>query len=312
MAYVNYILDICHLPSYTERRKQISYGEVDIIPRPRKCRKVCQLPRIQEFHPLGPPPCGPAVVLNVDEYEAIRLIDRQGFSQEECSAYMQVARTTVQMIYNSARKKLAAALDSFRGETQQVPSMYSALKYQGKKLYEYARQGIEVPREARPITVYELLFIRREGDELELEIHCSKGTYIRTIIDDLGEKLGCGAHVIFLRRLAVSKYPVERMVTLEQLQALVDEAAAQDIPAAQLLDPLLMPMDSPASDYPLVNIPETSAVYFKNGNPVRQSGAPLNGLVRVMESESGKFLGMGEIDDEGRVAPRRLVVEYPA
>ena len=91
-------------------RKQISYGEVDIIPRPRKCRKVCQLPRIQEFHPLGPPPCGPAVVLNVDEYEAIRLIDRQGFSQEECSAYMQVARTTVQMIYNSARKKLAAAL----------------------------------------------------------------------------------------------------------------------------------------------------------------------------------------------------------
>ncbi len=83
-------------------------------------------------------------------------------------------------------------------------------------------------------------------------------------------------------------------------------------PPAQLLDPLLMPMDSPASDYPLVNIPEISAVYFKNGNPVRQSGAPLNGLVRVMESESGKFLGMGEIDDEGRVAPRRLVVEYPA
>ena len=190
--------------------------------------------------------------------------------------------------------------------------MYSALKYQGKKLYEYARQGIDVPRESRPITVYELLFIRHEGDELELEIHCSKGTYIRTIIDDLGEKLGCGAHVIFLRRLAVSKYPVERMVTLEQLQALVDQAAAQDIPAAQLLDPLLMPMDSPASDYPLVTIPETSAVYFKNGNPVRQSGAPLNGLVRVMESESGKFLGMGEIDDEGRVAPRRLVVEYPA
>lgn len=91
--------------------------------------------------------------------------------------------------------------------------MYSALKYQWQKLYEYARQGIEVPREARPITVYELLFIRHEGNELELEIHCSKGTYIRTIIDDTGEKLGCGAHVIYLRRLAVSKYPVERMVT---------------------------------------------------------------------------------------------------
>ena len=209
-------------------------------------------------------------------------------------------------------EQLAAALDGFRGKTQQIPSMYSALKYQGKKLYEYARQGIEVPRESRPITVYELLFIRHEGTELELEIHCSKGTYIRTIIDDLGEKLGCGAHVTFLRRLAVSKYPVERMVTLEQLQALVEQANAQDIPAAQLLDPLLMPMDSPASDYPLINIPETSAVYFKNGNPIRTSGAPLQGLVRVTEGAEEKFLGMGEIDDEGRVAPRRLVVEYPA
>ena len=206
--------------------------------------------------------------------------------------------------------ELAEALESFRGDTQQVPSMYSALKYQGKKLYEYARQGIDVPREARPITVYELLFIRHEGNELELEIHCSKGTYIRTIIDDLGEKLGCGAHVIFLRRLAVSKYPVDRMVTLEQLHALVEQAEQQGVPAAELLDPLLMPMDSPASDYPIVNIPLTSSVYFKNGNPVRTSGAPLEGLVRVTEGEEGKFLGMGEIDDEGRVAPRRLVVEY--
>ncbi len=92
-----------------------------------------------------------------------------------------------------------------------------------------------------------MLFIRHEGNELELEIHCSKGTYIRTIIDDLGEKLGCGAHVIYLRRLAVSKYPVERMVTTEHLRELVEQAEQQDIPAAELLDPLLMPMDSPAS-----------------------------------------------------------------
>ena len=208
--------------------------------------------------------------------------------------------------------ELASALESFRGNTQQIPSMYSALKYQGKKLYEYARQGIEVPREARPITVYELLFIRHEGDELELEIHCSKGTYIRTIIDDLGEKLGCGAHVIYLRRLAVSRYPIERMVTLEQLQALVQQAEQQEIPAAELLDPLLMPMDSPASDFPVVNIPTVVAAYFKNGQPVRASTTPAEGLVRVTEGEEGKFIGMGEIDDQGRVAPRRLVVEYPA
>jgi len=208
--------------------------------------------------------------------------------------------------------ELASALESFRGNSQQIPSMYSALKYQGKKLYEYARQGIEVPREARPITVYELLFIRHEGDELELEIHCSKGTYIRTIIDDLGEKLGCGAHVIYLRRLAVSRYPIERMVTLEQLQELVQQAEQQDVPAAELLDPLLMPMDSPASDFPVVNIPTVVAAYFKNGQPVRASTAPVEGLVRVTEGEEGKFIGMGEIDEQGRVAPRRLVVEYPA
>ena len=159
--------------------------------------------------------------------------------------------------------------------------------------------------------VYELLFIRHEGDELELEVHCSKGTYIRTIIDDLGEKLGCGAHVIYLRRLAVSKYPVERMVTMEHLRELVEQAEAQGIAPADLLDPLLMPMDSPAADFPVVNLPLTSSVYFKNGNPVRTSDAPLEGLVRVTEGDEGKFIGMGEMDGEGRVAPRRLVVEYP-
>ncbi|EKY3119826.1 tRNA pseudouridine(55) synthase TruB [Cronobacter turicensis] len=210
-----------------------------------------------------------------------------------------------------SEQELQDALESFRGDTMQVPTMFSALKYQGKPLYEYARQGIEVPREARPITVYELLFIRHEGDELELEVHCSKGTYIRTIIDDLGEKLGCGAHVIYLRRLAVSKYPVERMVTLEQLNALLEEAQTREIAPSELLDPLLMPMDSPAADYPVVNLPLTSSVYFKNGNPVRTSDAPSEGLVRVTEGEAQKFLGMGEIDSEGRVAPRRLVVEYP-
>ncbi|ELY4671840.1 tRNA pseudouridine(55) synthase TruB [Cronobacter muytjensii] len=211
-----------------------------------------------------------------------------------------------------SEQALQDALESFRGDTLQVPTMFSALKYQGKPLYEYARQGIEVPREARPITVYELLFIRHEGNELELEVHCSKGTYIRTIIDDLGEKLGCGAHVTYLRRLTVSKYPVERMVTLEQLNALLEAAQQQEIAPSELLDPLLMPMDSPASDYPVVNLPLTSSVYFKNGNPVRTSDAPSEGLVRVTEGEAQKFLGMGEIDSEGRVAPRRLVVEYPA
>ncbi|MBW5892939.1 tRNA pseudouridine(55) synthase TruB [Pectobacterium polaris] len=206
---------------------------------------------------------------------------------------------------------LEQALEGFRGTTQQVPSMYSALKYQGRKLYEYARQGLTVPREAREITVYELQFIRWEGDELELEIHCSKGTYIRTIIDDLGEKLGCGAHVIYLRRLQVATYPTERMVTLEQLAALAEQAQTQEDPLSLSLDPLLMPMESPVIDFPEVNLTPIVAGYLKLGQAVQAANTPLNGMVRITEGDEHKFIGMGEIDSDGRVAPRRLVVEFP-
>ncbi|UMO88170.1 tRNA pseudouridine(55) synthase TruB [Pectobacterium sp. PL64] len=206
---------------------------------------------------------------------------------------------------------LEQALEGFRGTTQQVPSMYSALKYQGRKLYEYARQGLTVPREAREITVYELQFIRWEGDELELEIHCSKGTYIRTIIDDLGEKLGCGAHVIYLRRLQVATYPTERMVTLEQLAALAEQAQTQELPLSQSLDPLLMPMESPVIDFPEVNLTPVVAGYLKLGQAVQAASVPSNGMVRITEGDEHKFIGMGEIDSDGRVAPRRLVVEFP-
>lgn len=243
----------------------------------------------------------------LDTDKRYRVIARLGQRTDTSDADGQVVE---ERPLNFSATELAQALESFRGETQQVPSMYSALKYQGRPLYEYARQGIEVPREPRPIVVYELLFIRHEGDELELEIHCSKGTYIRTIIDDLGEKLGCGAHVTFLRRLAVGRYPSERMVTLEQLNALVAQAEAEETDSAALLDPLLMPMDSPAADFPVVNLLPEVAFWFKNGQPVRVNGAPAEGLVRVTEGEERKFIGMAEIADDGRVAPRRLVVEH--
>lgn len=211
-----------------------------------------------------------------------------------------------------SQAQLDDALESFRGETQQVPSMYSALKYQGRPLYEYARQGLQVPREARAINVHELQFIRWQDNELELEIHCSKGTYIRTIIDDLGEKLGCGAHVIMLRRLQVARYPVEKMITLERLYELQGEPGELSEEAQAQLDALLMPMDSPAEDYPEVNLSEITAGYFKQGQPVQASNTPQSGLVRVTEGEGRKFIGMAEIADDGRIAPRRLVVEYSA
>ncbi|WP_419236251.1 tRNA pseudouridine(55) synthase TruB [Serratia fonticola] len=243
----------------------------------------------------------------LDSDKRYRVIARLGQRTDTSDADGQIVQ---ERPVNFTQAQLDTALDTFRGNIQQVPSMYSALKYQGKKLYEYARQGIEVPREARSITVYELQFIRWEGDELELEIHCSKGTYIRTITDDLGELLGCGAHVIYLRRLQVAKYPIARMVTLEQLNALVEQAQEQGIAPGELLDPLLMPMDSPAEDFPEVNLLPAVAGYVKQGQPVQAAGAPASGLVRITEGEERKFIGIGEIADDGRVAPRRLVVEY--
>lgn len=245
----------------------------------------------------------------LDSDKRYRVIARLGERTDTSDADGNIVETRP-VTFNQT--ELDDALESFRGDTLQVPTMFSALKYQGRKLYEYAREGITVPREARPITVFELQFIRWEGDELELEIHVSKGTYIRTIIDDLGEKLGCGAHVIMLRRLQVAQYPIERMITLEQLQEMAANANAAETPDYRALDALLLPMDSPAEAFPIVNLLPTVAAYFKQGMPVQVANAPEQGLVRVTEGDEHKFIGMAEIAEDGRVAPRRLVVEFPA
>lgn len=243
----------------------------------------------------------------LDSDKRYRVIARLGQRTDTSDADGNIVETRPMTF---SQVELDVALESFRGETLQVPTMFSALKYQGRKLYEYAREGITVPREARPITVFELQFIRWQGDELELEIHVSKGTYIRTIIDDLGEKLGCGAHVIMLRRLQVARYPIARMMTLEQLQALAAQVNAAETPDYAPLDALLLPMDSPAEDFPAVNLPTPVAAWFKQGMPVQAENAPASGLVRVTEGDEQKFIGMAEIADDGRVAPRRLVVEF--
>lgn len=202
---------------------------------------------------------------------------------------------------------LERSIASFRGETMQVPSMFSALKHQGKPLYEYAREGIEVPREARKINVYEITLLRFEGHEIEMEVHCSKGTYIRTIVDDLGELLGCGAHVTALRRIGVSNYPMDRVVTLEQLESLLEQARCQNIQPRELLDPLLLPLDSAVQDLREVNIIPVVSTYVMQGQAVQVPNAPIEGLVRITVGEDRCFIGVGEIDDDGRVAPRRLV-----
>jgi len=204
-------------------------------------------------------------------------------------------------------EQLATALATFRGTTQQIPSMYSALKYQGQPLYKYAREGIEVPRESRDITVFRLDLLRFEGDEVDLDIHVSKGTYIRTIIDDLG----CGAHVANLRRSAVGNYPTDRMVTMAALEALLAQAEAEEVAPSVYLDPLLLPMTTACDGIPAVFVDDMSANFLRHGNPVQCSGGPSDGLVQVFigdDVDTGEFIGVGEIDDDGLVAPKRITV----
>ncbi|ASM96862.1 tRNA pseudouridine(55) synthase TruB [Vibrio vulnificus] len=209
---------------------------------------------------------------------------------------------------NVTLETLEACIEKFRGESDQVPSMFSALKYQGKPLYEYARKGIEVPRESRKITVYEIILHRFEGDEVEMEVHCSKGTYIRTIVDDLGEMLGCGAHVTMLRRTGVAKYPYENMVTLEQLNELVDNANRDGIAPREVLDPLLMPMDTAVEDLPEVNLIADLADMVMHGQAVQVLSAPTEGQLRLTMGEERRFIGVGEMNRDGKIAPKRLVV----
>jgi tRNA pseudouridine55 synthase len=209
---------------------------------------------------------------------------------------------------NVERDQLEACIDSFRGTTDQIPSMYSALKYQGRKLYEYAREGISIPRESRKITVYSVELLRFDNNEVEMELHVSKGTYIRTIVDDLGEMLGCGAHVTYLRRTGVSNFPYERMVTIEQLQAMLDQAKADEIEPGIVLDALLLPTDTAVQDLPEVNITAAAAVHVLHGNPVSAEVVPAEGtLVRITVGDAAEFIGVGTIDAKGMLAPKRVM-----
>ena len=203
---------------------------------------------------------------------------------------------------NVKTPEILTALERFRGNILQVPTMFSALKYNGKPLYEYARQGITVEREARPITIFGLNFIEYNAPYLTLEVHCSKGTYIRTLVDDLGEALGCGAHVTMLRRTAVADYPTEKMLDWHTLQSLAEQ---QDL---SLLDTLLLPMDTAVAKLPalLLNESQTQGVGF--GQRIKFDNLNrLQGQVRLFSHEN-RFLGVAVIDENNVIRPQRLVV----
>ena len=192
------------------------------------------------------------------------------------------------------------ALNCFRGEIMQAPPMFSAVKHKGQPLYKLARQGIEVEREARAVTVYSNELLAFEGDGFEVETHCSKGTYVRAIAAEIGEMLGCGAHVAALRRNQAGPYGEQDLVTFDELE----EARGKGS-----LDPFLQPVWTAVREWPEVSLNEDVAYYLRHGQPVMVPHAPTSGWVRLLESSqaSCRFLGVGEVLDDGRIAPRRLL-----
>ncbi len=193
------------------------------------------------------------------------------------------------------------ALDKFRGAIEQVPPMFSALKRDGQPLYKLARKGIDVERKPRTVTIYQLEATNIVGDLLTVDVSCSKGTYIRTLAEDIGEVLKCGAYVSSLRRLQAGPYTIDGAISLDDLTEISDRPDRE-----QKLQGLLLATDTALVNLPDIHLTDESALNVKQGQAVRVANAPSSGLVRLYRDER-QFIGVGAILDDGRIAPRRLM-----
>ena len=196
-------------------------------------------------------------------------------------------------------EQIQACLPKFRGRISQVPPMHSAVRHEGKRLYELAREGIEVERKAREIRIDELELMQIEGQRFVLSVACSKGTYIRTLVEDIAEAAGGVAHVTALRRTRVGGFTADRMVSAGQLEQAAERGR-------EVLDALLMPMTEVFQKWPQVKVDSSRAFYLSRGQAVRVSDAPRHGMVAVNGSD-GEFLGIAVIDDDGMVQPKRWI-----
>lgn len=197
---------------------------------------------------------------------------------------------------NVSRSDFEQACQQFTGEISQTPPMYSALKFEGKALYEYARAGVEIERKARRVTIQNIEVNSFAGDVAVISVTCSKGTYIRTLAEDIGKQLGCGAHLIGLRRTATADYQIAQAVTLEQFEAMSEEERLA----------ALAPPDSAVHYLPAITLDDDAAFYLLQGQAVWRSGAIPSGLLRLY-NEQQVFLGLGELQDDGKIAPKRLM-----
>jgi len=193
-------------------------------------------------------------------------------------------------------EQLSTCLQSFVGEIEQVPPMYSALKHNGRKLYELAREGITVERKARKITIYAIECLAFSGELLTLDVRCSKGTYIRTLAEDIGHLIGCGGTVKELRRTEAGEFELENALTIEQLQALETEKSLQDI---------LIPVDKPLTAMPAIDVNAFEADLISQGQQISRPNVEIKlGMCRLYHEQI--FLGLGEMLMDAKIQPKRL------
>ncbi len=198
-------------------------------------------------------------------------------------------------------EQVEAVLEKFRGDIQQIPPMFSALKHNGQPLYKLARQGIEIKRKARDVTIHELTLLEQTEDSITLDVHCSKGTYIRTLAQDIGDELGFGAHLSMLRRTDVSPFDCSKLYTIEDIEKLAE---------ANELKATLLPIDSALIHLPSLILTEEESNRVKNGLKVSRSDVPDSDMIK-MYLESGEFIGIGRCSygeqGEKRLAPKRMM-----
>ena len=210
--------------------------------------------------------------------------------------------------YSVTQQQVEEALDRFRGEIEQVPSMYSALKHNGQPLYKLARKGLEVERQPRTVTIFDyklLAFRAGKNAQVDMQVHCSKGTYIRSLADDLGKILGCGAHVSALNRYKSGPFDESETLSLTELETLREDNTAEQ------LDHLLKPVDAAIAHLNRVELDDIVSAYFRQGQSVMSKQVFHLGqegdIVRVFRKD-GVFLGIGQVAEDGNLAPKRLIV----
>ena len=218
-----------------------------------------------------------------------------GVSTETLDAEGEV--TQEREVPNISEPQFHAVLSKFTGDIEQVPPMYSALKRDGKKLYELAREGIEVEIDPRPVTITRNDLLRFESPEFDLDVQCSKGTYIRTLVADIGEEVGCGAHVKTLRRTRHGQFNIDQAISLEVLEGL------REAENYEALDALLVSLDELLADLPRIDLDEHRAKYFSNGNDVNCDASACTARVYLDD----RFLGVGRVSEQRRLQPERLV-----